>query len=326
MKIVRFVLLALILSIICFSAVSAITVDELLLEGEVFLIDSGTLYVDVEETVYERDLFTTTLMFLQTSETVVNGNMTLERNGVYVEAEFLADDLENNDTYLLVTWTDSIIENSDYILKFLIDNEEVMRKEFSVATIPKLVENRNYETITITEGQVDGDDELRILLADVDFEYSEEEFISAQIAAEENIIIEKTIEKETITFSDNSTAIFSTIYVTLSPQVSLETLSIIETIPKDIASSTKYITFEKEPIVLEDDPIVMWHFENIDKEQEISYKVEGDLDVTGHTVLLAKTTEQVEKSSGKGFWAFILIPIVAIIIIYFSKFSPKKKK
>lgn len=314
------------LLLISSSFVFANNIDDILLNGEVFIIDEGTIYVSVEKSVYERDNFSTKLMFIQKDKDFLTGNISLERNGELIKANIFADDLENNDTYILFTWVDAIIDDSNYEILFTINDKELMKKTFSVKTIPKTIIDRTYETIPTNEGQIDGDENILELILNADLEYSEKQFVEEQIIAEESVNLKKTINKETVYFIDNTSTVYSTVHIQIDPKTTLEKINIIEIIPKDIAYSADEIIFKNEVIILENDPVIMWHLENIDEEQEITYTVEKNLKTTGNTVLLAKTAEQVNKSSGKGFLAFILIPLVAIIIIYFSKFSPNTKK
>ncbi|MCA9478643.1 MAG: hypothetical protein KC535_05845 [Nanoarchaeota archaeon] len=70
-----------------------------------------------------------------------------------------------------------------------------------------------------------------------------------------------------------------------SGKKSLNRLSIIEVIPKEIAENANLLTFSELPDVIEIDPIVKWNFDHVPAEdqKEYSYTVQGEVEEVNST-------------------------------------------
>lgn len=102
----------------------------------------------------------------------------------------------------------------------------------------------------------------------------------------------------------------------------IEKMDIIEVIPKEIAQTAGELTFSVVPTIIEDDPIVMWHLENVTEDIELTYTVNKNVTITGNTVALID--EEVSKTNNVWFtWymlaPILLIPLIASVITFFSK-------
>jgi len=301
-------------------------IETIMTQGDVYALDVGSIYVLYPQESYQRDGFTVSLAFFQTSQELVEGDISLYRNGELLNSENQALDLENGDTYLLMEWNENLMENASYNLNFIIDGEEIFSKEFQVEVKEKTIVNRTVEQTRITEEDQSVNTDIKDLVIS-NRDYSNLEFDNLRRNAENHLVIEKTLEKETILFMDNTSLITSKIIVNIKPVNGEEILSMdyIEEIPKSIANSVSEIIFSSNPIVLKDDPIIMWHVETFNETQTFSYEVENDVEITGNTVLLANVASEQEKSFNWGIlFALLLIPLIAGIIIYFSRFGPKK--
>ncbi len=98
----------------------------------------------------------------------------------------------------------------------------------------------------------------------------------------------------------------------------------IEIIPKSVANSTDNIAFSILPQILQEDPVIMWHLDELE-EDEITYDVEPGNDVTGKTIFIYEKADNFENTL-KILLPILLIPFIVVIVAYFSKFNPRNKK
>lgn len=103
------------------------------------------------------------------------------------------------------------------------------------------------------------------------------------------------------------------IRIKVTPIRGMKNFTIYEEIPKSIAQSAKDIVFSIEPEIIQDDPLVAWHFEELKQAKEITYEVVGeheDAHELTSTTTIAEETESLERS-----WFFNLIPLMIIPIL-----------
>jgi hypothetical protein len=107
--------------------------------------------------------------------------------------------------------------------------------------------------------------------------------------------------------------------------VTLRDVTIFEVIPKEIAQNIDEINFNIQPIIIEDDPLIMWHFEEISERVDLSYDVDREVQVNGNTVL---TAEEVVRGTPlwRGLIPLLLIPIIIVGYVYFSKYARRGSK
>jgi len=117
--------------------------------------------------------------------------------------------------------------------------------------------------------------------------------------------------------------------VTIVPKKPLYNLSIYEKIPKEIAAAVGDITFHASNYeVLESDPLIVWHFEELNEPATTSYSVEKQL---AEEDTAAITIVPVAEKIGFNLQSFIpvmIVPIVGMIAVSFNRlrFREKKKK
>jgi hypothetical protein len=105
----------------------------------------------------------------------------------------------------------------------------------------------------------------------------------------------------------------------------LTNLTVFEFIPKEVAESVDEINFNIQPIIIEPDPLIMWHFEEVSERIDLSYDVGKEVHVNGHTVLTAG--EIVRRTPSWISWLpALLIPIVIIFFIRLERYFRRGPK
>lgn len=132
-----------------------------------------------------------------------------------------------------------------------------------------------------------------------------DEFIEKMRETTLHVVTEKKTEYDKV---KNTTTI--TITIQPNPGIVANNITIIEYIPKEIANNVDDLTFSIAPTqILNDDPLVMWHFAAVDERVDLSYEVKGELSVTGNTIVVADELE-----NEKTLW-FIIIPLLMIPLL-----------
>ena len=153
------------------------------------------------------------------------------------------------------------------------------------------------------------------------------------VAVQKTLIVESE-EDEVITGSQEPApqAKRSTVVLTITPNDAKdELIEIVEVIPKEIALSASELSFNIQPIILEDDPIVMWQLQDIEETVELTYSIDKEVEVTGNTIALAEEVEKEVIENEPSFWETIrpllFIPLAIIAVIYIGKRrSPERLK
>ncbi|MBT4935706.1 PKD domain-containing protein, partial [Candidatus Woesearchaeota archaeon] len=127
--------------------------------------------------------------------------------------------------------------------------------------------------------------------------------------------IQRTVEKKLVNKLDVSkslvtyrvedpvtkNAIFrSKTYLTFTASEDLSNVNIIEVIPKEVAMYASTITFPNEkPVILEEDPVVHWHFDSIasGETKELSYIVKKKVTEITSTTIGTTQTKKLESES-----------------------------
>lgn len=328
------ILFLIIILILSSSLVLGESIEEIMTQGSVHAFDFGSIYLLHPEQSYQRDNFTISLAYFQTTNEHVTGDIYLYRNGEKIPSHNSVADLENGDTYLLMEWNENLMQNASYKIEFVVNEEKVFSEEFTVQVLEKTIisrtveQNRVEEYSTTSDSTTSDSTNLNSSLEGViksTQSYSDLEYETARENAKKHADIKKTLEKEKIIFMDNTSLTISTIKITIKPDANVVSMKLIEDIPKNIATNVSQLNFSSQPIILKDDPIIMWDLKDINETRTLSYEVEKDVAVTGNTVLLANVAKDQEKSFNWNIlFALLLIPIIAGILIYFSKFAPKK--
>jgi hypothetical protein len=112
------------------------------------------------------------------------------------------------------------------------------------------------------------------------------------------------------------------VVLTIIPHKKFKSLDIYERIPKCFAAYIDLVVFEKPPEVLADDPLIKWHFEELDIPAEMIYST---------TSLMPDECEDLFQAIGLGeivkpqrwWYALVILVVVASIVIYFARFTKK---
>ena len=100
--------------------------------------------------------------------------------------------------------------------------------------------------------------------------------------------------------------------------------NLYEQIPKCFANVIDVIVFDQKPTnVLDEDPLVVWHFDVIDGRVSVSYTVNKL--IGENCEKLFQNLAIAEKIDSRFKWLpLILIPLIAIVVIFFARFAMKK--
>jgi parallel beta-helix repeat protein len=122
--------------------------------------------------------------------------------------------------------------------------------------------------------------------------------------------------KREITYADNKTKVV----LTIIPKKRFKNLDIYDKIPKCFAMYVDLVVFDKKPEVLASDPLIKWHFEELDVPTQLIYFTPGmmpaECDAFFQAIGLGEAVSQHR------WWiAIIVLVVVAAFAIYFARYS-----
>ncbi|MBW2997107.1 hypothetical protein KY349_02065, partial [Candidatus Woesearchaeota archaeon] len=139
----------------------------------------------------------------------------------------------------------------------------------------------------------------------------------------------RTQELINITKSSKASNGKTRVDILITPAQTLRNLTIFEQIPKAIARSAYDVVFSVEPVILEEDPLFAWHFEELDYKTEISYEFVGeveDADTRTRTLAVAEEVKPPERPWFYDLAPLIIIPVIGLFFIILIEIAHKKKK
>ena len=115
------------------------------------------------------------------------------------------------------------------------------------------------------------------------------------------------------------------------PKNNLTDLAVYIEIPKCLAQHINEVKFANPNYkVIKDDPLIMWHFSNAQDVIDLSYDIEGEIDEECKKQLATLPIANYIGANINGgeiiilkFLPLILIPLISIIFIYFSRYAKK---
>ncbi|NQU78575.1 hypothetical protein HQ545_02290, partial [Candidatus Woesearchaeota archaeon] len=121
--------------------------------------------------------------------------------------------------------------------------------------------------------------------------------------------------KEYITIRKSSEIINgrTRIYMSISPLENLKNVTVFEYVPKTLSSSAVDIIFSRPPVIIQEDPLFAWHFDDVYSGEDINYDIDGEYE-DAH--LDTKTIAVVGSVTGSS-WYFNILPLLAIPILGF---------
>ncbi len=118
----------------------------------------------------------------------------------------------------------------------------------------------------------------------------------------------------------------TTMSLSLQPQANLGDVSIPLEIPKCMAEYVNEMELTGNYRVVKDDPLIVWQFDELNHETEITFNVPGDIDEECKAQLKALAfAERIQKPLNPWI-ALLLIPLVAVTLIFFQRFKPQPDK
>lgn len=297
--------------------------------AELISVDSGLLYLYAPNQTLEKTNILMGAMFFP--KTGFEGDLTLNQNGEELEKDFFVlDDAPGNESYLIFEWNIYALEDAE--LTFLINSLEkvIYEKKLYLSVKERKLINRTFvqKTIPLTFEIPENLTDLRIKLSEKGFDITQKEFEKMQDSAS-YLEVAKKVNKEILTY-EGELIITKTKTTFNLGNLNNNEIYIIENIDKSIAENTSEINFQIPPIILEEDPLIMWHIEDSNI-QEISYEIEKqgvvDEELTGNTILLSNSIDKQDKNDIKKILLpLIIIPVIVAIVIYFGTVNVRKKK
>ncbi len=149
-----------------------------------------------------------------------------------------------------------------------------------------------------------------------------QEISSRETKAKSSFSLKKELFVKRIKTKDNTSFIVTQVTLTIQPKKNESTIDVVEVIPKEIAQNVAELAFSLSPIILQGDPIIMWHLENVNTPVELTYTVAKNTSLTGNTVLLSGKNQSFQ-------WDILLpllfVPLLAGIIIFFNNFHHREE-
>jgi hypothetical protein len=217
--------------------------------------------------------------------------------------------------YTLFSWETNVISQEEFILEvrvneeLILSQEIVVEKQNNLEEIPHIFEEAN--------------EELFSLLEENGYIFTQEEK-EAYLNGAKLINITKFKERYNITHENGTIEYFTTIHISIDSVYNITELFLIEIIPKEFSESAFAMQYEEQPMVLEEDPVIMWHSQE-EQTTRYSYTTNKDTEITGQAVALALIEEvEYSKVAWEIIFPLLFIPIIAGIIIFFARFAPKK--
>ncbi|MEM4268376.1 MAG: putative metal-binding motif-containing protein [Candidatus Woesearchaeota archaeon] len=159
-----------------------------------------------------------------------------------------------------------------------------------------------------------------------DFENSTEVFAAAKEMYQKTIKKVEIVKKaEVLEYGDEKKTVVS---ITIAPKAKLYNISIIEQIPKTVAERAFEIEFNIQPVVIKDDPMVLWEIAELEKPTKIEYEINREVEIAE----IEKTkTVVIAGHIGQPKWTDYLIPALAVPLIiitylYFNRFKKYNAK
>jgi PKD repeat protein len=124
------------------------------------------------------------------------------------------------------------------------------------------------------------------------------------------------------------------IKTTIQPRNNLTDVAVYMEIPKCLAEHIKDVKFKEGNYkIVKDDPLIVYHFTNLDSKVDLNYEVEGKISEECKKQIAAMPIAQYigedlfeEKSVLSSVSPLLFVPVVSFVIIFFSRFGPARKK
>ncbi len=155
------------------------------------------------------------------------------------------------------------------------------------------------------------------------------ELVENIIISAEHALIELTAagvldnEDLVITRSFHEDELGTTVTLTLKPGLTLENVRIPLEIPKCLANSISELTFNQENfVVVNDDPLMVWTFDELATQESISFTVPKGIDNDCREQLKAFGMATGKRKPVSPWLPLAIIPVIGFILLFFQRFKP----
>jgi PKD repeat protein len=289
------------------------------------------------------------------TETILDSFFDLFGNQILSEEQIKAILIEAfNAKELFMKVVTENINGQTYISHFVANTKILPLKDVKIRlTIPKHIANSTDEITSIQEFRIIEKDPIiefdkALLDKDENFvikyglnkEISQEEAeeIVVEITYEE--ISEKALEELLAKQAETSKAVKiktsaevgddkTKVTTTVNPKNELDDVSIYLRIPKCLAEKVSQVQFQNTDYeIIEEDPLIVWHFTDVNEKIDLAYEVEGEIDEECWKQIEAMALAEhigikIKKKNNLllALLPIILIPLIGFIVVYLSKFN-----
>ena len=271
------------------------------------------------------------------TEKIIEKRFSVKRNMVvgYGQSQ-ITETITNIDLYQLedvrvrITIPKDVVRTTDGITLVtpfrIIQRDPII--EFSLGDIPPYQEA---EIVYVINNELTREDLNRITIEIIPKDLTEEERLRREQEIEEKIeetskVIEITREVEINKEEEKTTY---TIDIDFKEESVLYNVSIFEEIPKCLVEiiQEELIDSDFEFEIVSADPLIVWHFDKLTKEQRIQYSIkqltEEDCANKAKSVALAQQIILITQrySPRKASLSLLPVPIILLILIFFTKFG-----
>ncbi|MCF7799216.1 hypothetical protein K9M74_04915 [Candidatus Woesearchaeota archaeon] len=296
--------------------------------GEEIQLTQGTIYLVYPDEVVDDELFLIEVLFYPN---VSESRFLLFREDKPLLSETTGPEPGEDTSYFYLSWADSLRMQGSYEFDFLVNNSLIYQDTLFISVLPKPLAFQLQQEPVLIKHVVD-EELLSVtytLLSDAALtNFTKEELLKANQLAEATTIVNKSYTHQENTYEDGTTREETVITIHIQPTQELKSLDIIEHIPKGFTSRAAYLFANKPFTILQEDPVIMWHVEDVTEPVELTYAIDKTTDITGNTILLAQKANDTTNSfiNWKLAGPLVIIPLIALLIIYSERFFSKTKK
>lgn len=304
-----------------------VSYNQIINQGVTVDSPEGVLHIYWPDTVVENENFVVSAIFFPQTD-FPQLNFTLMANSILFDPVVSEGDNPNKITYTRADWTPILQTDTLLDFSFFVDDVLVHQQFLPVnVTKPEIERVYTAKKSSLPNGlDIQEQETLRQLLRENNFLFTSKEFTSLQTTANKSITLEKIVSTD-VYHLPKGNVLRTTVNITITPKEDLAFVDIIEHVPKLFSLFASELSYSTTPTVLKDDPILMWHLENVTTPVTVSFTKDGNETITGETTLLAQTSQGQIKGRFHvdSIVLLLLILLVVAIIMYFLRFELKTK-
>jgi hypothetical protein len=302
---------------------------------------NGKLYFYVPKKPYKYVDFDFVLLFVNENKSNIDVNI-LNKN-VPLEFDLTTGyvDKTKETFFALYFFKDNVDEE---IVNYILSIDNKLTNELQ--TIPLTLETKENLVIEtqldhFTQNQtfdynLSDLDELLNLLEKENFNFSKQELLNKISEANNDFELSTDVFLINQSFESKDVRTISRIILNINKKeindenFIYKNIYLIHKIPKEYSNNTKSVDFEIVPMkILKEDPLIMWQIADVEMANKFTFEKETNSKITGETILIYDKESSKENFLSKTWMKIILplllIPFIAVLLIYFSRFSSKIK-